>query len=391
MVKIKHLILITLFLIFLLPVANSIGLLSPEIGTIIYRTGYEQELTYYALNYNYDFEPYISGPIAKYMTIDRLTDSSTGMKQFNVKIKFPDSIELDPGLYVNHVGVREVGRPGGMVSALTAVQTKLRVEVLSNEKAITAEFDAPDANEKSKMTFRVDVRSATYQYISMVTAKITIYDDENNTLATFDTSKTSLESGQSKTLDSTWDNSALKPGNYRAEALVIFDGKTMLLEDKFKIGTLMIRINDYTDQFVAYRINEFKVDIENVWNNPVNNIYAELFVEGEKVLKTATINLNPWEKGTITSYWNVTHEPGEYNGKIKLYYADTYSEKNIKVKVREDIKLSAEHVYALIIIILMVLVIIMGVFLTVLYSKQRREKEKPNQAHKKIKRKKKSK
>jgi hypothetical protein len=390
MVKIKHLILVSLFLIFL-PIVNPIGLLSPDVGTIIYRPGHEQVLPYYALNYNYDFEPYVSGPAAKYMTIEQVADSSLGLDQFNVKIKFPDSIELDPGLYENHVGVREVGRPGGMVSALTAVQTKLRVEVLSSEKAITAEFDAPDANEKSKMTFRVDVRSATYQYISLVTAKITIYDLENNTLATIDTGKTGLESGESKTLDAVWDNSELKPGNYRAEALVIYDGKTLLLEDKFKIGTLMIRINDYTDTFAAYQINEFKVDVENVWNNPVNNIYAELFVEGEKVLKTATINLNPWEKGKITSYWNVTHDPGEYNAKIVLYYADTHSEKNIKVKVRQDIKLRPEHIYGLIIIVLMVLVIIMGIFLTVLYTKQNKEKKKPKKTHKKTKKKKKSK
>ncbi|MBW2980529.1 hypothetical protein KY360_03870 [Candidatus Woesearchaeota archaeon] len=372
MVKIKQIILISSLLIFLLPLAEAIGLLSPEIGTITYRPNYEAEYTFFAVNYNYDFEAYVSGSLAKYITVGPLIDYSPSMKQFNLKIKFPDSVEFEPGVYIHHVGVREVGHPGGMVGALTAVQTKLRIEVFSKEKVIRANFDAPDANENEIMNFRVEVQSASYQDIALVMARITVYDMENNTLATFDTDKATLRSGEARTLDAKWDNSILVPGNYRAEALVIFDGKSILLEDLFKIGTLMVKINKYTDEFISGQIDEFSAEVENVWNNHISDIYIELFIDGEKVLKTATTSLNPWQKGIINGYWNVTFAPGEYNGKIRLYYGDTYSEKNIKVKIKEPmIRLSLENIYSIAIVGLLIIVIILGVILTRLYSKQR--------------------
>jgi hypothetical protein len=301
-----------------------------------------------------------------------------------LKIRFPDTVDLEEGIHTFYVGVKETGRPGGMVGALTAVQKRFKVQVYSKEKEIKASFDAPNANEKESMLFRVNVQSVCYPYIALVLGRITIYDSENNSLATFDTNKVSLESGQIKTLEAEWNNSILVPGTYRAEALVIFDGESILLEDIFKIGTLMIKINSYTDEFTSGQINEFEVEVENVWNNPVKDIYAELLVDGEKVLKSSAISLDPWQKGVINSYWNVTLAPGEYNGKIKLYYADTYSEKNIKVRIKErEVRLSLEQVYGLVSVGLLVLVVVLAVIVVRLFLKDKNKGKSKREKHKK--------
>ncbi len=376
MLSINKILLLSLFLVFLLPTTEAIGLLTPDIGRIIYRPGYEAEFPFYVVNYNYDFEAYASGQLSDYITVGPVTNASPGMKQFSLKVKFPNEITLDPGVYLTNVGVKEVGSPGGMVGALVGVQTRIRVEVLSNEKVLRAEFDAPDANEKEIMTFRIDLESATYQDISLVIGRITVYDLNNNSLATFDTNKVSLASGEEKTIEADWNNSILIPGEYRADALIIYDGESMSLEDDFRVGTLMIKILNYTEEFISGEVNEFKMEVENVWNSPVKDIYAELIIDNEPVLKTATINLNSWQKGSISQYWNVTLEPGEYNAKIRLYYAGTYTEKNIKIQVNEPkVRLSTEQIYGLIIVVLIILVIILGIVLTRMYSKQKDHKE----------------
>lgn len=384
MINIKKILFVTSFLIFLLPIVEAIGLISPDIGTLVYRPNYDEEFEYFVRNYNYDFVPYVSGKLSEYMILSPLLDHSPGIKQFNLRIKFPDKIELEPGIHIHNIGVKEVGGPGGMVGALTAVQTRLKIEVYSKDKVIKADFDAPDANEKEIMTFRIKAQSLTYQNIAAVRGRIAIYDLENNSLASFDTNEESLASGQSKTLEADWNNSILVPGNYRAEALVIYDGESMLLEDPFKIGTLKIRILNYTNEFISGQINEFKVEVENVWNNHVSDIYAELLIDNEKVIKTATIDLGPWEKGIINSYWNVTLAPWEYNGKIRLYYAGTYSEKNIKVIViKEEPRLSVENIYAIVSLGLLLLVLVLAYIIIRLNSQQRKKKKKPTKAKKK--------
>lgn len=384
MSKIKKKILIILLSILLLPVIEAIGLLSPPIGTITYRPNYEEEFTFSVRNFNYGVDVSVGGDIAKYITMGPIIDQPSGLKQFTLKIKFPSTIDIEPGMHIFIVGVKETGSPGGMVGALTAVQKKFKVEVYSKERVIRADFDAPDANENEVMLFRINAKSVTYQHIALIMGRITIYDMENNILATFDTNRENLASGESKTLEAEWNNSILVPGKYRAEALVIYDGKTITLEDPFKIGTLMIKIRNYTDEFTSGQVNEFKLEVENVWNNHVSGIYAELIVEGEKVLKTATISLDPWQRGIIDSYWNVTLAPGEYNGKIKLYYAGTYSEKNIKIIVKEpEVRFSLEHVYGIASIGLLILVVILIVIVARLYTKQKDGQKKEVKVSKK--------
>ncbi|MBW2984267.1 hypothetical protein KY361_04080 [Candidatus Woesearchaeota archaeon] len=386
MVKIEQKVLVIFLSLLLLPTVHAIGLMSPPVGTIIYQPGYEGELTFFVRGFNYDVEASVGG-LGEYATLSPITDLPNGLKQFTLKIEFPDTVELDEGVHTFSVGVREVGQPGGMVGALTAVQKKFKLLVYSKEKKITANFDAPDANEKELMLFRVNVQSVCYPYIALVLGRITIYDNENNSLATFDTNKASLESGQTETLEAGWNNSILVPGTYRAEALVIFDGESILLEDIFKIGTLMIKINDYINEFISGQIDEFRVELENVWNNPIKDIYAELFIDGEKVLKSSTIDLDPWQKGVINAYWNVTLAPGEYNGKIKLYYADTYSEKNIKVRIKERmVRLSLEQVYGLVSVGLLVMVVVLAVIVVRLYLKEKSKEKSKKEKHKKKRR-----
>jgi hypothetical protein len=368
---------LSIFLLLFLPIVQPIGLMSVQPEETVYKPGQREVMTFFVKNNAYDFEAYTSGILAGNVTLSPIAFDPIGMYRFTVTVDYPETIELEPGVHILYVGVRETGVPGGTVGALTAVQKRIKVEIYSTEKLIKALFDAPDANENQIMNFRLNVQSVTYQDIALVLGRITIYDENNNSLATFDTDKASLSSGEKKTLEARWNNSMLAPGNYRAEALVIYDGKTMVLEDDFKVGTLMIRIIDYTDEFISGEVNEFNVELENVWNNRVNDIYAELFIEDEKVLKTATINLDPWETGDISSYWNVTLPAGEYNGKIRLYYAGASTEKNIKVTIKEPrFRLSAENKFALISFLLLIVILLLIIVIVRLLIKDNKHEKK---------------
>jgi len=314
----------------------AVGLMSSPIGVIPYKPGYSNEFNFIVRNFNYDVNISVGGDLSKYATLSPVMTRPDGMKQFSVKVQFPDEIVAQPGMHSIIVRVQEIGKPGGNVGVLTAVQKNIRIEVYATKKEIKVDyFDAPNSNEQEDMLFRIGVRSWTYQNISSVYAKINILGEDNESLAHFDTNKVTLPSGGSVTLNAEWNNAILKPGEYRAKAEVIYDGKSETVTKDFKIGTLMIKIKNYTSNFISGDINEFKVDVKNMWNNRIDNVYVDFLVDGAKVLQTPSANLGPWEEKTLSTYWNVSFAPGVYNGKVKIYYEDTFSEKNVNVNILE--------------------------------------------------------
>ena len=332
MVKLKIALVLIVFCV-LLPSTYAIGIMYPKFGTITYQPNYEQEIPFVIRNFNYDVEVSKSGDFAQYATISPVFNLPDGTKQFNVKIQFPDHLNVEPGLHTISIKAAEVGKTAGMIGALTSAQKDIIIEVYSKEKDIEASFNAPNANQNEAMTFTIDVRSWSYQDIDFVYGEITIYDSAGKSVATLETQKEHLKSGEQKTLLAKFYTAPLKPGTYQAEASIFFDGKTKLLKDDFKIGTLIIQINDYTKEFTSGQIAEFKIEIESIWNAPIKGIYAELYLDGEKVLRTPSIDLEPWQKGVLATYWNVSLLPGTYDTTIKLYYEDVTAQKEINIRI----------------------------------------------------------
>ena len=90
--------------------------------------------------------------------------------------------------------------------------------------------------------------------------------------------------------------------------------------------------------------SEYTMEVLNNWGNELRNVYAKLFVEGEEVLQTPSINLEPWQQGTVGGIINLEKNPGPYPALIKLFFEGETREESFTITVIE--KASAEELHA---------------------------------------------
>jgi len=347
---------------------SAIGLQHQKVGTITYQPGLELDIPIGVRNFNHEIEITVGGDFSRFGTLGPITDGAGGSKDVTLHIKFPNNLDVEPGLHVISVQATEIGTVEGTVSALTSIRKNFKVEVYSKEKDINVEFSAPDANQHEKVDLTIGVQSWTYEDIFSVYGEIAIYDADNNEVSKIQTQRTSLKSGDSVSLLATLDTANLKPGTYNAEAMIFYDGETKVISDEFKIGTLMIKITGATSAFQSGQIQEVLIDVESVWNNPIHEIYGEFYVAGENVLQTASIDLGSWEAGTLSGYWNVSLPPGNYDAVAEVHFEDVESTKKVTITVSKSLKVGGINMWivgtvgSLLVIIIILIAILLRTY-----------------------------
>ena len=129
----------------------------------------------------------------------------------------------------------------------------------------------------------------------------------------------------------------LPPATYKAVATIDWDEGQLITEDTFEIGTLDVDIIGYSAVFPQGQINPFNVEIESHWNDPIEDVWAEIIIRDEKI-QTPTIILDPWKIKKLTGYWNTQLDAGSYDAEIILHYADKTESRKIKIEVKEQIE-----------------------------------------------------
>ena len=187
------------------------------------------------------------------------------------------------------------------------------------------------------------------------------------------------------------DGNELKPGKYLAKAILTYSSsketKTLTKEVEVVVGTLLVNIADHSKEVLSESVSEITVDVESVWNDPIENVFAELIItkDGSNIatVKTPSEKINGFEKKTLKGYWNTKGlATGEYDMKIIVHYGGKTTEKDVKINIVEEVtgeavveeeKESSEEGMSMltIIIIVVVIIVILNIILFVFLKKRR--------------------
>ncbi len=318
-----------LLTLIVLPIVSALSLEGNILGTIVYEPGKLIVNEYAITNTDKPVEVFLSGDLLEYIQISNVSNN-----QFKMTIAFPERI-ISQGSYNFQLTVREIAEEStsGMGSLLS-VSKRFTVEVYSNEKELAASLSAPSVNVGSPVNFQVGVSSRGYQNIDKVQAEITVYNAQNETVGKVSTRSKPLPALGSTTLTATFPTENLLAGEYRAEALVAYDGKQKTASAAFRIGIMDLIINSYTT-ILRRGFSEFTINATNNWGNELRNVYAKVFLQDQELLQTPTISMAPWEKGKLKGLIKVDLPIGSYPGKIQLFYESEMKEEIIYVWVIE--------------------------------------------------------
>ncbi|MFH2020471.1 MAG: hypothetical protein ABIJ34_03595 [archaeon] len=266
-------------------------------------------------------------------------------RSFVVKVALPEEI---PTVGQNEVWVqaRIDSSASGAIKAYPSVAIRYIIFVLYPYKFPRFEFSAPSLNINETQNMIISINNLGKPTIGVAKAYIDVYDLETNELVRKLESSPAIDiaSRETKQLTAAFDSYGLKAGNYRANATVLWDQNSSLLQSDFRIGTKNVKIVDFPTKFEYGAINRMDISVESAWNTKINEIQATVTVidiqtqKTVKTFKSFQTNLLPWESKSLESYFDTSGlEKKDYLARIVLIYEGSQSSIEHEITIDENI------------------------------------------------------
>jgi hypothetical protein len=332
-------------LIFLSANVYSIGITSRN--SVTYESNLNEDYLICIKNSeNYEFPVYLHviGPMKEFLTFEQqefiLKPNENKCQNYNL------NVQTKPDFYgpsITQIWVKQKSDDSsGSFRVLTNIHHKLSFFIPYPDKYVGINIKSENVNVNEPVQFTISAKNYGEKKVNKANARLDIYgaDDYSNFVTSLYTNTKSIESMKTVDYFATFDTFGIVPGYYKANVEFYYDNENIKKENIFRIGTLNVKINNYTKFAVENKINPYEIDIESRWNNKIENLYARVEFDGINAnILTPTINLIPWEKTKIKTFIDLTgYNSGEYKGKIILLYDNVTNTEDIILKVTELIK-----------------------------------------------------
>ncbi|MBS3097877.1 hypothetical protein J4209_03740 [Candidatus Woesearchaeota archaeon] len=360
----------------LLPDASAVGIFISPIEDIYFEPNLQTSLDFGVKN-NAGSDMHIGlavgGDLAKYTSISTgegnpIFVKAGETKGFQVVFNFPEHIE-EPGEHILKILADEQPREGGAFSVTSSVSSRITVHVPYPGRYVIWEFITDNGNVNETINFRFIVNNLGKEDIKNARGVVDIYGPSeegfNTKIGAIASETSEILSTKITTLNAILNTTGYRPGEYRAVGTLFYDEGKDAKEGFFRIGSLYVRLADYTKKFRKDSIEKLNLNVESGWNSRIDDAYAIISIKDREditnvfnELKTPSFYLKAWENKNISTYWD-THglEVGAYNADIAIYYRNTTTIENVNLEVIEEKGSPLFNITALLIIIIVILVI----------------------------------
>ena len=326
-------ILILIFILLLVQTVIAIRI-SPDAIRIEFEPNFEKSYTFRtetAENVGVGIE----GNLAEYVTIEENNIAKDGT--FVIKVKLPEEID-PPGKHIVFIGVTEGGKGGGTVAGIASIRTALDIRVPYPGIYAEISFNVRDLNINETANFIVSINNLGKENIDNAKAVIDILDSDEKIVEKLFTEEKVIRNRSKDTLQALFNASKHTSGRHKAVAHVTYDDQSKDLEADFRIGTLNIKIINYTRTFIKDKIAKFEIEIESAWNTKIDNIFAEVkvFNNTKEVssFKTVSVSLEPWDQKILSTFWDTQGlGEGTYDAEITLFYEGQKTKLDGKIEI----------------------------------------------------------
>lgn len=268
--------------------------------------------------------------LKQYIQIGKTATDNQGIKTFPLIFDFPKEIEKQ-GHETVSISIKE--KPdhetskGQQITGLTVVEGRIYVDIPYSGLYAEMSAQAYNANKGSEVEFAVTMKNFGQVDIADSNVKIDIYKDDAK-IKTLESEKVSIPIGSAHEFIMYLTTDDLKPGIYSAKITGNYDSKKREIDTTFKIGTLDILMTGFTKEIYVNETNEFFIQIESLWNNPIEKVFADITISKDskmiKKLQTPNYDLRPWDSQKIITYidtqgWAL----GQYDIEVKLNFEGT--------------------------------------------------------------------
>ncbi|MBT6402747.1 hypothetical protein HOK09_04810 [Candidatus Woesearchaeota archaeon] len=226
-----------------------------------------------------------------------------------------------------------IGTSVGLISLL-------RVKVPHDTKYISSDFYIYEGDVGSNTIFVIPVENLGVENLSKVSVALNIHDGQN-TIDELKSKSIPIVTGERKEIRLVWPTE-VNPGEYFVNVILEYDSKINEFEDKFIVEGRKMSINDLIVGEVLGDAVKFEVTVKNIWNEELNNVYAEISVYDLNNLLissfvTSKESISKRKEGKFTGHIDVGDlEEGEYITKLRVHYGNKDIEQNIETTFYEN-------------------------------------------------------
>lgn len=330
MIKRKN-VLLFVIICMLLPSVHALNLVGNRLSPITFEPGKVIVNHYSIEETNKKVEVTLGGEMSKYARVTEVVDN-----KFDLIIEVPEILP-EPGSYRFSLHAKEVGSTDGSgIGSLVSISLIFLVEVPPRGKEIGLSFIIPDVNEHEPVPVSVNIESKGLEKIDSLKGSVTFYNEKNDSMAHLALKEQSLTPLSSTSLSAALPADTLSTGKYWAEAVISYDGREKKAYDNFKIGYLDLLLINYSS-YLEQEFGEFWAIVENNWGNTIQSAYAVVSINGQELLTTPTVVLGPWKQEELKGILRTDFAPGNYSGKIQLFYESLSKEQNVTFIIYEPL------------------------------------------------------
>ncbi len=286
---------------------------------------------------------FVKGELAPYINIDnKEIKFNKGETVRNVPLTINIPSDINPGRKEAVIEISEEPTIR-VIEGSTAIGARLQVlSFIVMDVPVSAKYASINLNiipSETETKVSSVIANEGYELIQNAKLRTLIYRD-NTLLNELESDIFSLLAGERKEI--TFDI-ALREGNYKIISVLNYDDKENKIDRKFKLE--FKRLLEITainvDQFNLGEIAKLGINVKNVGQYSVNDIYAllEIYDNKDKIaeMKSDLIEIKAGEDALLNVYWDTKNiRIGKYNAKVTLYYSDKKTENNLEIIVEEN-------------------------------------------------------
>lgn len=349
------------------PIATAAVGVSPSSYSVDFKPGLTEVFPFeFYVDQGAKMEIFAQGDLAEYIELS--DDNIEGRGHVNALLKLPDEIET-PGTHTIYITARQVVDEENGFGIVGSIKGLIIVKVPYPGQYAIVEMSSTNAKAGEPVNLSVYIQNLGKENVHL-RGQVGIYRNET-LIQEIDLGEFDLATPESTTILRTLSTRSYLPGSYRAVATVWYGDNNMAQgESSFRLGELAISIVNYTREFERDKINRIEVTVESNWNDPINEVYANITLQGYLMsFLTPSSSVEGFGRATLTGFFDTSGIQNDtFTGIIKVNYAGKSTEELAVFTFKKETD------YLLIGLIIAAVVVI-GLILFITYVLRKAEKK----------------
>jgi hypothetical protein len=357
MVKL-HLVLFTsvMFLFIIQGVHAAVGI-SPGIYNVDFSPNLRQHIAFEFLgDSDSDLEIYAAGELTEYVTLSKKRIHGSG--SVDVELRLPESIDT-PGVHTIYIGAKPIVTEGQGFGIIGNVKGAINIIVPYPGQYVLVSLAATNANAGQQVNLTTTIDNLGKETVQ-AHGSIGIYHDETR-ITEIDLGDFDLKTPDHVQTIKHLDTSDYPAGNYFALAQLSYgDGNLATANSSFKLGELNVRVSNYTRILERKKLNRFEITVASEWNDPIENVYADVEVQGHPInFRTPAAHLDSFGSTVLTGFFDTTGvEEDNIVALITVHYADRTTQETATLSFRKQIDYLMVGLIAAVVVIVALIIFV---------------------------------